>query len=246
MVAVTTTVKTSSLKAVPVVIIMAVGTGKIKDSSMDMTNIPIIPFVIMKFSENSVIDSSILPLYLSSKFVYIYGRNMDSKLINDILAKSMSQDHVIIINKLSEPKRDEEIATELNMKETTIRTLLNDLHAEGLVEYERTKNKKTGWYTYTWKKRNDKVQDYVKDQLNIELNKLVGELDQEENGTTLACSCSRISLNDAMEMNFICPECNETFYTQENSNNAKEIKDKIAHIEGLLQVESTIIVERTM
>ncbi len=171
---------------------------------------------------------------------------MDPKLIDDILAKSMSQDHVVIISKLSSPKRDEEIATELNMKETTIRTLLNDLHAEGLVEYERAKNKRTGWYTYTWKKRVDKVQEYVRSQLSIELNKLVDELDEEENGTVLACSCSRIPLNKAMELDFVCPECNESFSTQDNSINLEKIRGKIAHINELLQTESTITFDQAL
>ncbi len=173
-------------------------------------------------------------------------RDMDTKLINDVLAKSMSQEHVIIINKLSEPKRDEEIATELNMKETTVRTLLNDLHAEGLVEYERTKNKRTGWYTYTWKKRDEKIREYVRDQLNLELNRLINELEMEENGTILACSCSRVSLNEAMEMNFVCPECNETFSVQDNSENLKKIKNKIAHLNNLIKTECNYTNEETM
>ena len=160
---------------------------------------------------------------------------MDPKLINEILARSMSNDHVHIINKLSEPKRDEEIATELNMKETTVRTLLNDLHGEGLVDYKRTKNKKTGWYTYTWKKRGEKIGSYVIDHLSVELQKLNDRLDREENGTILACSCSRIPLSEAMELDFLCPECNEPFQMQDNSKDMESIRKEIDSINEILQ-----------
>ncbi|OYT26986.1 MAG: hypothetical protein B6U97_02665 [Candidatus Altiarchaeales archaeon ex4484_96] len=167
---------------------------------------------------------------------------MDSKLINEILAKSMSSDHVHIIDRLSEPKRDEEIAAELNMKETTIRTLLNDLHGEGLVEYKRTKNKRTGWYTYTWNKRNDKIDNYVRTQLNLKLGKLNDKLDKEENSTILSCSCSRVSLSEAMELDFICPECNETFHMQDNSSNLDDVKKEIEFINKILQTEGSYTV----
>jgi len=162
---------------------------------------------------------------------------MDSKLIKDILARSMSNDHVYIINKLSEPKRDEEIATELNMKETTVRTLLNDLHGEGLVDYKRTKNKKTGWYTYTWNKRDEKISNYVVDHLSLELQKLNDRLDREENGTILACSCSRIPLSEAMELDFLCPECNEPFQMHDNSKELEGIRREIDSIKEILQTK---------
>lgn len=159
---------------------------------------------------------------------------MDKEKINEVLEKSMSEEHVTIINKLSEPKRDEEIASELNFKETTVRTILNDLHAEGLVEYERSKNKETGWYTYTWQKRDNKIQEYVQSHLHQKLDRLETQLDQEQNGTMLACSCDRVPLNQAMEMDFICPECNEAFSTEENSMNLDEIRSQIDRINNLL------------
>ena len=82
---------------------------------------------------------------------------IDTDTLHDILIETMSTDHITVIKLLSEPRHDEDIAGELDVKATVVRTLLNDLHAKSLVEYERTKNTKTGWYTYLWKKRNDNI-----------------------------------------------------------------------------------------
>lgn len=152
-----------------------------------------------------------------------------------ILSESMSPDHVTIIKKLSEPKRDEEIAAELNVKETVIRTLLNDLHLKSLVEYERTKNKKTGWYTYLWKKREEKITEYIQNYLQNRLDILQADLDVEKNGSAFRCGCSRVSLEEATETNFVCPECNEPYMEFDNSTNVYKIEAEIVRLSNLLR-----------
>jgi len=159
---------------------------------------------------------------------------MDNGLIVNILVESMSEDHVTIIKKLSKPKRDEELAAELNVKETIVRTLLNDLHARSLVEYERIKDKRTGWYTYLWKRRSDKIEEYISNYLHDKLNDLYRKLDEEKNGT-FRCSCSRVSLEKAMDTNFICPECNEPYVNLDNSDEISKIETEIARINNFLK-----------
>jgi len=167
--------------------------------------------------------------------------DVDGALIRDILSKLMSDDHVMILDKLDEPKKDEELAYELNMKETVVRTLLNDLHGEGLVEYERSKNKKTGWYTYIWKKREDKIREYVINYLQSELNRLYRRLEAEENGSIFSCECSRVTFEMALEMNFICPECNKPFMQYKNDEIVSKLKERISEIEKTLERLGVII-----
>jgi transcription initiation factor TFIIE subunit alpha len=160
---------------------------------------------------------------------------MDNELITNILAESMSMDHVTVIEKLSEPKRDEEIAAELNVKETIVRTLLNDLHIKSLVEYERTKNKKTGWYTYLWKKREDKLKEYINGYLQNKLDVLCHRLNEEKNGSTFKCSCSRVSFEMAIDTDFMCPECNGPYIDFDNSKEISRIEIEIAKINNLIR-----------
>ncbi len=160
---------------------------------------------------------------------------MDYDLLSDVLSESMSPEHVQIIVKLSEPKRDEELASELSVKETVIRTLLNDLHVKSLVEYERTKNKKTGWYTYLWRKRDAKLNEYIIDYLQNKLKDLQNTLDSEKNGSMFKCSCSKVSIENATETNFVCPECNEPYKESDNSTDVNEIEAEIVRINKIIE-----------
>ncbi|RLI88354.1 MAG: hypothetical protein DRO76_00595 [Candidatus Altiarchaeales archaeon] len=159
----------------------------------------------------------------------------NNSLLNYILEESMSKDHVIVMEKLSEPKHDEDIAAELNLKATIVRTLLNELHAKNLVEYERTKNKKTGWYTYLWKKREDKIDEFIQSYLTHKLDILNKQLQVEKQGITFACSCNRVSLEEAIETNFICPRCNETFIEFDNEKIIRKLESEIRKINKLLK-----------
>jgi len=153
----------------------------------------------------------------------------------DVLNMSMSNDHVEVMKKLSEPKHDEDIAEELGIKATIVRTLLNDLHAKGLVEYDRMKNKKTGWYTYLWKKREDKIDEYLTDYLHGSLKKLNSQMESEMDITFFECSCSRVSMEKAMEFNFVCPECNKPFREINNSKSVRQLNTQIAKINRILK-----------
>ncbi len=160
--------------------------------------------------------------------------DLDQVLI-DVLDESMSNDHVKIIKKLSEPKHDEDIADELGIKATVVRTLLNDLHAKGLVEYERIKNKKTGWYTYLWKKREDKIDDYLEDYLQESLKRLNSQIESERNTIFFECSCSRVPMERAMELNFVCPKCNGEFKEVNSSKSTRQLNREIAKINKILK-----------
>jgi len=144
-----------------------------------------------------------------------------NNLLRGILVESMSEDHLRIIEKLYEPRYDEDIAEELDLKATIVRTLLNELHSNSLVGYERSKNKKTGWYTYLWNRREDKIKDYIKEYLQHKLVNLKTKLNEENNIISFNCSCMRVPFDLALEYEFICPEC-EKKYTE--YNNTKDIR----------------------
>ena len=142
-----------------------------------------------------------------------------------------------VLEKISDWRYDIDIAEELNVKVVTIRRLLNELHEVGLVTYKRTKNKETGWYTYSWKKREDsRSADYVNDYLNLYLLNLKTNLELEENNMWFDCSCRRVTLDEAMESNFICPECSETFIEAKASDKIKKVELDIKRIKDMMRV----------
>lgn len=157
---------------------------------------------------------------------------MDNHAVSEVIAECIGEDHVEIMNHLSQPKYDEDIADELDLKATVVRTLLNDLHSEGLVEYERIKNKSTGWYTYIWRKRDEKLENYLKAYLEDRLQNLKEELEKKKGGK-FRCSCSTVSMEVALENNFFCPKCGEKFEEYDNSKAIEELTSEIEKTETL-------------
>ena len=140
-----------------------------------------------------------------------------------------------VLEKLSEWRYDNDIADELDVKVVTVRRLLNELHEFDLVSYKRTKNKETGWYTYIWKKREDKSIEYAREYLNLHLLNLRNNLEHEESNMWFDCSCSRVTLDCAMESNFICPVCSETYIEAKSSERIKKIEGNIRNIREIMK-----------
>ncbi|MFH1788971.1 MAG: hypothetical protein ABH834_06295 [Candidatus Altiarchaeota archaeon] len=161
------------------------------------------------------------------------GKGRD-KVIKDILVESLSKDHVRVIQALEKPRYDEDVAEDLKIKATVVRTILNDLHSASLVEYDRSKNKKTGWYTYMWNRRDDKLDEYIGSYLQEKLVKLTSELEGEKTGIKFACKCSVIPFENAVDAEFMCQECGDQLVEHDNSNAIDSIVSEIAKVESLL------------
>ncbi|ODS35895.1 MAG: hypothetical protein A7316_03060 [Candidatus Altiarchaeales archaeon WOR_SM1_86-2] len=139
------------------------------------------------------------------------------------LSQAMGGDHIKVLQKLSRPMYDHDISSSMKVKTTTVRKLLNELYDFGLVEYERLRDKKTGWYTYLWSRRDDRVAGYIKDSLEKSLGGLENRLLQERDNIMFACECQNggenghVTFGQAMEYDFICPVCNTSFRQFDNS-----------------------------
>jgi transcription factor E len=174
--------------------------------------------------------------YLSKTSVIVLMASITKTgVVRDVLVESLSESHVNVLDRLSEPKYDEDVAGELKLKATIVRTLLNDLHENSLVEYQRTKNKKTGWYTYLWVRREDKIKEYVQKYLKTHLFELNTRLDDETKNVTFQCECTRVPYSTAMETNFVCPSCSKEFSECDNSEIIDEIVSEVSRLGSLLE-----------
>ena len=154
------------------------------------------------------------------------NNGIDKKL-KKILGETISAEHIVILEKLTEPRYDEDIAEELSEKAVTIRKLLNELHDKSLVQYVRTKNPKTGWYTYVWDRRNDKIIEYCKNHVQSKIDKIDGKLDYETNNVMFACSCSEeyFPTSKAIENDFLCLKCKEYVTGFDNSDIIRDLEE---------------------
>jgi len=166
------------------------------------------------------------------------NNGLDKKL-KKILEETISAKHIIILEQLREPRYDEDIAEELSEKAVTIRKLLNEVHDKNLVQYARTKNPKTGWYTYVWERRNDKILEYSQNYLTDKISKINEKLDYEANNLMFACPCSEeyFPLTYAMEHNFQCKKCNGNLIEFDNSDIIQDLeKDKSEFVAELNKI----------
>ncbi|MFH1240668.1 MAG: hypothetical protein V1672_05675 [Candidatus Diapherotrites archaeon] len=124
---------------------------------------------------------------------------------------------------------DEEIAKKLGLKVTEIRTILNRLHYRGIVCYDKTKNKKTGWYSYTWEIKTKRIAELILEQNSEQIQKLENKMVLEETYSLFGCKaeCATVPFEIAAEYHFKCPECGKTLESIDNKKRAKQTKKYI-------------------
>ncbi|NLA38084.1 MAG: transcription factor [Methanomicrobiales archaeon] len=135
-----------------------------------------------------------------------------------------------------EEKSDEELAeiTEINLN--TVRHTLYTLYEKRLAEYRRLKNSETGWLTYLWHLRMDRLYGVIEREIRDALEHLDARLAYEEKNDFYICkNCSVVyTFVDAAEWNFECPNCEEMLEHFDNELIAAALRRRVERIKGCL------------
>jgi len=103
---------------------------------------------------------------------------------------------------------DEELAEKTGINLNSVRHTLYTLYEKRLAEYRRLKNTETGWLTYLWTLRLDRVEGAILEDMRLILEKLEArENFEEENDFYLCETCGTFTFNEVMELDFACPRC---------------------------------------
>ena len=131
---------------------------------------------------------------------------------------------------------DEEIMKKTGFQLNVIRSLLNQLHYSGLIGYDREKDARTNWYTYTWFLNKDKIEQIVKERWKFKMHELEKRLDDESNYVFFKCvkGCEKLPFELAAEYDFKCPECGKEMRHIDNKEVVKEIITEIKDIQKSL------------
>ncbi len=131
--------------------------------------------------------------------------------VRRVLVNTAGENTIAVLKELTKVGEDEKIAERLNVKVSDVRAVLNVLHSEGLVFYERSRDENSGWYYYNWIINIEKIEKWVESKLN-ERKKMFYQL--ISSGEKYFCTnCGIESLydfEDAMDLNFKCPTCNSS------------------------------------
>jgi len=130
---------------------------------------------------------------------------LNNESVRKYLIENAGEHAIVIIQNLITPTTDEDLAKKLKVRVSEIRSALNKLHGMRLTQYSRTKDADTGWYTYKWNIRHDKVVDICKvidAEIEKKLNSLPKILYICDN-----CEDEIWTFDEAMDMKFKCPKC---------------------------------------
>ncbi len=164
-----------------------------------------------------------LKLVAVVKFSKIY----ENKNVKEILLKFFEEGCVDILPELNDYIGDEILSNRKNVKAPTVRKWLNLLHTYGLVEYSKTKDKQSGWFTYHWKIRTEKIAEFAISNINKEINSIIQKT-EEIKAHNFVCDCSgkEWTYVEALESNFVCVQCEKVIMEKDNSELITELGDK--------------------
>lgn len=139
---------------------------------------------------------------------------------------------------------DEELAEKIDMDVNTVRRVLIILNEHNLSEYRRVRDKSSGWLTYYWVIKYENIPGQLKQEMETLLEKLKQRYEFEENSQFYTCSTCfyRYEFNEAMEMDFTCPQCGSKDMEAQNFDEIMELmKKRIDEIEEeLKETESNL------
>ena len=166
-----------------------------------------------------------------------------TELLNDqaiyaYLLRMIGEEGIELLKRFPEGEEhsDEELAemTEINLN--TVRHTLYTLYEKRLAEYRRLKNTETGWLTYLWHLRLDRLQDVIEEEIRDVLEHLDARLTYEEKNDFYICkNCGVIyTFTDAAEWNFECPNCEEMLEHFDNELIATALRRRVNKIKESL------------
>jgi transcription initiation factor TFIIE subunit alpha len=133
---------------------------------------------------------------------------------------------------------DEDLAERTGINLNTVRHTLYTLYEKRLAEYRRIKNSETGWLTYLWQLKLDRMDDILYEDMMAVLEKLMArERYEEENDFYICKNCGVIfTFDEAFVRDFECPPCDEKMDHFDNELLLKALKSRISAIKESMGV----------
>ena len=153
------------------------------------------------------------------------------------VARSISSDKIYAQVLLELRKKSNysefELAQKLDIDIKSFRRIIYALFERGLLFWRRKKDRQRGWYIYYWTLKEDEIPFYYERVLKRKLKMLKERLAKEEGQHYLMCPnfCVRVSYEQAIDLNFTCPECGAVLVEQDNSKTVANLKKAISEIE---------------
>lgn len=164
--------------------------------------------------------------------------------MDDLIVNLAGEDILPLVNLLRGRENVSEfaIAEKLNVTVNQVRNMLYRLHKSNLVTFTRKKDKKKGWYIYYWTLAIKNIKEALFMQKKKQLADFQERIAKESFGKFYVCpgKCARMTMEDAMEADFHCPECGQLMTEQDNKRTVENLQRRIDEISAEIKIEEDL------
>ena len=162
--------------------------------------------------------------------------NLLRDAVDIILGKSSSE--IVDILKKESYVSEFVVAKKLDLTVNQARNLLYKLLNKGVVVFDRKRDKKKGWYIYSWKLDVIKSLIFLRNDLLKRLNQLESQRESRLNKRFYKCSRCNIEMSEenALQNNFHCIECGGLLELKNNAKLLKEMEKRMISIKNKIEI----------
>lgn len=160
---------------------------------------------------------------------------LSNEELNTIIKQIGGDDGVSLVNLIrgKENVSEFKIADKLKCTVNEVRSVLYKLQENNLVIFTRKKDKKKGWYIYFWTFVDAKADELALKNKKERLDILKLQLSKEEGNIMFSCprKCIRCGFENAMELQFKCPECESVLAQEDNSKRVGTLRKEMGELD---------------
>ncbi len=160
---------------------------------------------------------------------------LSNEELNTLIKQIGGEDAVSLVNLIRgrENVSEFKIADKLRSTVNEVRSLLYRLQENNLVVFTRKKDKKKGWYIYFWTFVDAKADALALRNKKERFDILKLQLGKEEGNIMFGCprKCIRCGFENAMELQFKCPECESVLTQEDNSKRVGALRKEMAELD---------------
>jgi len=168
------------------------------------------------------------------------NKKMLDKLLKEVVIITVGKQAEGIAELLNSKRHQNEfnIAKKLDLTINQTRNILYKISNVGLVSSLRKKDKKKGWYTYFWKFEILKSLEFLKKILIKSMEESENQIHERRIKVFYNCKRCNIEVNEeeALSLNFGCPECGDVFEIKDNALLLKELEKHLLRSKEKLEI----------
>ncbi|MBS3152767.1 hypothetical protein J4230_05140 [Candidatus Woesearchaeota archaeon] len=160
---------------------------------------------------------------------------LSQKLVEEAIIEIAGREGVMVYKVLKDKENVNEflIAEKLKLTINQIRNIIYKFEQYNLITSTRKKDRKKGWYIYFFTLNKKQIEDLVLQLKKKKINILKKQLEREGAHDFYSCpnKCMRLTIENAMEHQFMCAECGSLLEPEDKEKNITKIKKGIKELE---------------